>query len=266
MTHSTSALPHQESAPAWATRLFRLQSYLTEDFGGGPRQLKMAWVINFHKFITLFLILGMMFYFDNFSTTAWVYLALHGTYGYCWLIKDFAFRDSNFEARVTYPGAVMTYIGLVAWYWLLPYFVISGHIEHGNLMLWFCVTLHTLGIALMLAADLQKNITLRFRRGLITNGVFAYTRNPNYLGEIMIYASYALMAQHWLGWAVVLYSWIGFFLVRMLIKDASISRHPGWAEYKARSGLLIPWDIIFGKAISGGADKTVSATQYEGGQ
>ena len=161
---------------------------------------------------------------------------------------------------MTYPGVVMTYIGLVGWYWLLPYFAISGHREHGNGMLWFCITLHTLGIALMLAADLQKNITLRFRRGLITNGVFAYTRNPNYLGEIMIYAAYALLAQHWLGWAVVLYSWIGFFLVRMLIKDASISRHPGWAEYKARTGLLIPWGIVTGKAIFSNIKDTDSVT------
>ncbi len=248
MTSQTSAAG-QDTAPAWATRLYRLQCYLTEDLGGGPKLLKMAWAINFHKIVTLFLLLGMMFYFDNFSTTAWVYLALHGTYGYCWLIKDFAFRDSNFEARVTFAGVLALYGGLVGWYWLLPYFVISRHLEHGNPMLWFCISLHTLGVALMLAADLQKNITLRFRRGLITTGVFAYTRNPNYLGEIMIYAAYALLAQHWLGWIVVLYSWMGFFLVRMLMKDASISRHPGWAEYKARTGLLIPWDIMTGRAL-----------------
>ena len=83
---------------------------MTEDFGGGPKQLKMAWVINFHKVITLFLIAGMMVYFSNFSTAAWVYLGLHGIYGYCWLVKDFGFRDGNFESRVTYTGALMSYL------------------------------------------------------------------------------------------------------------------------------------------------------------
>ena len=35
-------------------------AYMTEDFGGGPKRLKMAWVINFHKIFTLFIIAGMM--------------------------------------------------------------------------------------------------------------------------------------------------------------------------------------------------------------
>lgn len=60
----------------------------------------MAWVINLHKIVTLFIVLGMIFYFDNFSTAACVYLGLHGIYGYCWLIKDFGFRDGSFETRV----------------------------------------------------------------------------------------------------------------------------------------------------------------------
>jgi hypothetical protein len=64
---------HKYTAPAWARILYDVSGKLTEDFGGGPKQLKMAWVINLHKFITLFVILGMMFYFDNFSTAAWVY-------------------------------------------------------------------------------------------------------------------------------------------------------------------------------------------------
>ena len=73
---------HKYTAPAWARIIYDVSGKLTEDFGGGPKQLKMAWVINLHKIITLFIVLGMMFYFDNFSTATWVYLGLHGTYGY----------------------------------------------------------------------------------------------------------------------------------------------------------------------------------------
>ena len=87
--------------------------------------------------------------------------------------------------------------------------------------------------------------------------MFAYTRNPNFLGEIMIYATYAIMAAHIAGWIFVLLQWTLLFLPRMLAKDASISRHPGWAEYKARSGLIVPWRILTGQAFF---DKTSSAT------
>ncbi len=201
--NSTLPTGKPETAPQWAVAMDRWMRYLTEDLGGGPRVIRIAQMINFHKVITVFLIYGMMVYFNNYSTAAWIYLALHGTYGYCWLIKDFSFRDFYFDRRVTFGGVAATYLGLVAWYWLLPFLFISGNVQPSNGMLWFCISLHTLGCVLMVAADLQKNIVLRLRKGLITDGVFTYSRNPNYLGEIMIYGSYALLVGHWAGWAVV---------------------------------------------------------------
>jgi len=234
---------HKYTAPAWARILYDVSGKLTEDFGGGPKQLKMAWVINLHKIITLFIVLGMMFYFDNFSTAAWVYLGLHGIYGYCWLVKDFGFRDGSFETRVTYGGAVMTYLVLVGWYWLLPWLFLSRHVEPSGLMLFVAIAMHTQGITWMIAGDCQKHFSLKYRKGLITDGVFAYTRNPNFLGEILIYASYALLAAHWLGWLVLAYATL-FFYSRMFVKDASISRYPEWDAYAARSSRLIPWKLL----------------------
>jgi len=46
----------------------------------------------------------------------------------------------------------------------------------------------------MIAAEAQKYFTLRLESGLITDGVFRYVRHPNYLGEMMIYGSFALMS------------------------------------------------------------------------
>ena len=33
----------------------------------------------------------LIWYYDNTSTAAWVYLAMHGSYGLVWIIKDLAF-------------------------------------------------------------------------------------------------------------------------------------------------------------------------------
>lgn len=248
MSTSAAEIEARPQAPAWAQWLFRTFAYLTEEIGGGPRLVKMAWAINFHKVITGFLILGMMWCFDNFSMAAWVYLALHGTYGYCWLIKDASFRDANFDRKITFGGIFMLYAGLIAWYWALPYLFLSRHVEPSGPLLAACIAAYILGIALMLAADLQKNLMLQLRKGLITDGVFTYTRNPNYLGEILIYGALATLAHHWLGWVVVLWCWFALFLPRMLIKDASISRYAGWDEYASCSNLLIPWGLLgFGR-------------------
>jgi protein-S-isoprenylcysteine O-methyltransferase Ste14 len=216
---------------------------MTEDFGGGPKRLKISWVINFHKVVTLFIILGMMAYFSNFSTAAWVYLGLHGIYGYCWLVKDFGFRDASFESRVTYGGALMAYLLLVGWYWLFPYFFLTREQAPSNVLLFAAIAIHTWGITWMIAADCQKYFQLKYRKGLVTNGMFRYTRNPNFFGETLIYAAYALLAGHWLTWIVFAYA-VLYFYTRMLVKDGSISRYPEWESYQAESSRLIPWRVL----------------------
>ena len=242
------AAGQRKRCPAWASRLFNSSEYLLFDVGGGPRVLRLDHAINIQKAVTLFFIYGLMLYYDNFSTAAWVYLGLHGVYGFTWLIKDLAFPNSAFERRVTIVGLGVLYGGLNLLYWSLPWLFISRHVEPSGPMLFAAIFMHTLGVALMAAADVQKNCTLSFRKGLITNGVFAYTRNPNYLGEILIYSTYAMLAAHWFGWLVIVLQVFALFLPRMLVKDSSISRHPGWPEYERRSGLLIPWALLNGRA------------------
>jgi hypothetical protein len=71
-------------------------------------------------------------------------------------------------------------------------------------------------------------------------GLFSRTRNPNYLGEILIYTAFALTSFHWLPF-LILAGWVfGFFVRNMLKKDRSLSRHPEFDEYKKRTGLLFP--------------------------
>lgn len=220
--------------------LYGLVHHLSEDFLGGPRVLKMAWVINFQKALTWAVVLGLMAAYGSFTTTAWVYLALHGTYGLCWLMKHYAFPDPGWERRVTFGGALMAFLLVLGPYWLLPWLLVSRRIEAPGPLLAAAISLHTLGVALMLSADCQKHFARKGKAGLITDGLHARSRHPNYLGEMMVYASYALLVQHWLGWAVVVWVWSAVFLPNILMQEASLSRHPGWAEYRARTGLLLP--------------------------
>ena len=92
----------------------------------------------------------------------------------------------------------------------------------------------------MIAADAQKYYTLSLQRGLITTGMHRYIRHPNYLGEMLIYASFALMVWHWLPVLVLAWVWGGLFAVNMMMKEASLSRYPEWEAYKKRSKWLLP--------------------------
>lgn len=88
----------------------------------------------------------------------------------------------------------------------------------------------------MIASDCQRHFTLKYRKGLITGGMFRYTRNPNYL------------ADHWLAWLLIGYMTFFAFLPRLYRKDVSLSRHPGWCEYMEQTGLLVPWALFTGRA------------------
>lgn len=236
-------------APLWV-RFFMKCFERGCTLGGGPRVATIRWAVNFHKVITLFVIYGMMVGYHDFSTAAWVYLALHGIYGYTWLIKDIAYPNRALDMPLTVGGVIYLYVALIGWYWLMPWLMIAGHVRPDGWTIFVAIALHTLGVVLMATADVQKNLLMRYRAGLVTDGVFRYTRNPNYLGEIMIYSAYCLLAGHWLAWAILAYASVTVFFPRMLAKDASIARYPGWADYKARTGLLIPWALLNGRAIA----------------
>ena len=245
--------------PVWAKAMSDLNPYITQDFLGGPKILKFAWIINFQKAGTFFFVALLMMIYDNYSTVAFVYMALHGSYGFCWLIKHFAFPDSSWEKKITFGGAVMAFILVLGPYWLFPFLLISGvlgpdHSEPSNFMLMFCISLHTLGVVIMMASDCQKYYTLKYHKGLIEEGMLKYIRHPNYLGEMMLYGSYALLVNHWIPWVILAWVWSGIFLVNMVMKEASMSRYPEWKAYKARTGMLLPWKLLI---QPGGSKKDV---------
>jgi protein-S-isoprenylcysteine O-methyltransferase Ste14 len=239
-------------APPLFRALRRMNDTLSKDFLGGPKVLKASWVINLQKGGTLPFVLLLMVLWDNWSTAAWVYLALHGSYGLCWLLKDAVFPDPAWEERVTFGGAVNMWLFALGLYWVAPVLLITdvlGAARPGppSWLLGVAILIYALGLALMMVADAQKYFTLRLRRGLITEGMFRFVRHPNYLGEMMLYGSFALLVQHWLPWVILAWVWGVVFSTNMVMKEASLSRHPGWEAYRARTGMLLPKPWAWGR-------------------
>jgi protein-S-isoprenylcysteine O-methyltransferase Ste14 len=224
----------------WLVAWLRFREHLSWDFLGGPKVLKMAWVINLQKGGTLLFVLGLMAAYGNFSPTAWAYAALHGSYGLCWLLKDRVFPDPQWDQRVTFGSALNAWLLVLGPYWIAPWLIVSRHIEASPGLIAFATLLYVLGVVVMMGSDAQKYFVLRAKKGLVTDGFFARVRHPNYLGEMMLYGSFALLAQHWAPFMVLAWVWGGVFFPNMLRKEASMSRYPEWAAYKARTGLLLP--------------------------
>ena len=156
-----------------------------------------------------------------------------------WVAKSKSFPDPNWEVQLPLWKALGVFLGL--WlYWLAPFLLIrNGEIPPNPLICGSVVTM-VLGTFLVFGADAQKYFVLKAKRGLITDGFFARTRNPNYLGEIMIYGAFAALSMHWIPWVVCALYWATVFMPNMLRKDRSMSRYPEWKDYVARTGLLFP--------------------------
>jgi protein-S-isoprenylcysteine O-methyltransferase Ste14 len=200
------------------------------------------WIVNLHKVLVTPLVLFMMWSFGNWSAPAFLYLGLHGTYTLLWLIKQAVYPDKRFEQRLPlWIGFLTPFLPLAAYY-IAPYLLISRHTLPPAWVFAIAPAIYSAGIFLHYVSDAQKYFLLQARRGLIVDGLFARTRNPNYLGEIMIYGAFALLSWHWLPF-LVLAGWGSYFIHNMRAKDRSLSRYPGFAAYASRTGMLFPKPI-----------------------
>jgi len=224
----------------------KITDYLTQNLLGGPKVWKFSWIINFQKTGT-FVFLGLLiWYYQNHSIAAWVYLAMHGSYGLVWMIKDLSFPDPSWQKKITIGGGLVAFFGVLFWYWVIGWLLISGVAQPEYPVsdpMWFsfCISLCILGSVIMMVSDAQKYYILKYKKGLISDGIHKYIRHPNYLGEMMIYGSFALMVMHWLPFVILALVWGLVFLPNMIAKEKSLSRYPEWQQYKKRSGWILPF-------------------------
>lgn len=201
--------------------------------------MKISHAIDLHKALTAPLVFALMMVHNNYTAGAWSYLALHGSYGWMWCIKSQTFPDLAFEGKISVFGLIGTFL-LLMLYWVAPMLLISGGKEAPGWIICLAVTFCMFGCFLMFGSDLQKFTQLRIRKGLITNGFFTRTRNPNYLGEVLIYLGFATLTMHWIPFVINSCFLAFVFMPRMQKKDKSMSRYPEWSDYVARTGLFLP--------------------------
>ena len=98
--------------------LSKFADYVTFNLPPGPAFIKMNYVINSLKGLTGVYLFILMCIYDNFSLGAWVYLTVHGSYGFCWILKDLIFPDSHFGCKISITSAMLPI--LVMLIYLLP--------------------------------------------------------------------------------------------------------------------------------------------------
>jgi len=203
--------------------------------------LKQKHFIDSHKGATALMILGLMAFYDSWDNpTAWVYWAIHGSYGVLWVLKSLTFGDKNWEKKTP------LWYGLVIWgamtlYWVAPWIICHYDVHAPAWLLGVCVAVYGIGVFLHFVSDMQKHMALSLGSGLLTSGLWARSRNPNYFGELLIYGSFAGLTLHWIPPVILASFVLAVWVPNMIRKDRSLSRYPEFAEYKKRAGLIVPF-------------------------
>jgi protein-S-isoprenylcysteine O-methyltransferase Ste14 len=203
--------------------------------------MKWKHFVDANKGVTFIAVLIMMAIFNQWENpTAWVYLALHGTYGWMWVIKSRVFPDKTWERPISLILGIGIWLGLTL-YWIAPLIITSQNVRLPSFALGLLIALYILGVFLHFTSDMQKHISLKLQPNrLIMDGLWSLCRNPNYLGEFMIYLSFALLAAHWLPLVVLALYMAIIWFPNMRQKDRSLSRYAEFAAYKQRTKMFIP--------------------------
>jgi len=204
--------------------------------------MKQRHFIDSHKAATGLFVLALLAVYDQWDNpTAWVYLALHGTYGLLWVLKSRIFPDKQWEQPTSLAYGLVIWAGL-SLYWIAPWLITSQNVQAPPWYLGLCIAIYAVGVFWHFASDMQKTMFLKLKPGhLMSDGLWSRLRNPNYFGELLIYLGFGLLAMHWAPLIVILLFVLIVWLPNMRRKDRSLARYPDFASYKARSKLFLPF-------------------------
>lgn len=220
-----------------------LNNYMCFNLGPGPAVAPMHSVVNVNKGTMGIYLFALMCYFDNFSLGAWVYLSLHGNYGICWWMKDRIFPDVGFSTPATVGSLMLPFPVALIPYYAIGYWHMSGGEANRNPSperIFVAIQLYCLGVVFMMLTDAQKYLVLREKKGLITHCMNGWSRNMNYLGEMMLYGSFGVLCQRNEVWMIYSYMWGVVFVLRMVCKEYSLSKKAGWPEYAKKTWHILP--------------------------
>ena len=209
-------------------------------FNFGPKIFPVHIIVNIQKGGTIIIMYLLMLYFNNFSTGAYIYLSLHGSYGIIWVIKDLIFPDKSMHVK-TCLIPVCALIGLLLLYWGMGFEMMFGLgiQEPNNLRIFLSFFIYSFGLVFMLCSDLQKYIILRYKKILVNNYFLAWNRNTNFLGEIMIYFSFAFIVGRIECYLLLIFVWSTFFAGRIYLKEKSLEKKKGYDLYIKNSYLIL---------------------------
>lgn len=192
--------------------------------------------------LTVILTLAVVFLWAVRLTANWAY-TFKNMYHQDWRYTMLKEKTKKFYPIINFLGIHLVPT-LIVYGCTLPaaYLVVSAH-QPGFGLAFYLISL--LAVILQLVSDIQmhkyrKNRTTPF----IRNGLWKYSRHPNYLGEILMWWGVALvvlaLTDMWLAIGGAVLNTLLFLFVSIPMADKRQSQKEGFLDYKKQTRMLLP--------------------------
>uniref|UniRef100_B8HVC7 Uncharacterized protein n=1 Tax=Cyanothece sp. (strain PCC 7425 / ATCC 29141) TaxID=395961 RepID=B8HVC7_CYAP4 len=207
-------------------------------------EVPLLTAINVAKVITILCLLAFALIYGVHDLRQVIYLCLHITYCCWWLLEQWLFpqrREQIFTDKIGLSTFLFTqlFVGVV--------FALPGYLAFTNptpipyATVFLALPLYILGSLINTAADVQKMTAKSMGASLVNDGIWRGVRHINYLGDLMRYTSFSIVAGSL--WAFLLPGMIFLiYLQRMAQKEQSMAaKYPDFAAYQQSTARLLPW-------------------------
>jgi protein-S-isoprenylcysteine O-methyltransferase Ste14 len=205
--------------------------------------LRVLTAINIAKVITIILLLIFAVVFGIQDSRQVIYLCLHISYCLWWLLEQWFYpqRREIFNEPIGVSGFVFVVLFVGVLYALPGYLAFANPVPLSITATVIALPLYTFGTLINATADVQKLTAKQYGAGLVRDGIWRFSRNINYFGDLLRYLSFSVVAGS--VWAYLVPGTVFLlYLQRMSQKEQSISaKYPDYQDYQKSTARLIPF-------------------------
>ena len=165
--------------------------------------------------------------------------------------EDWRYRMLKEKTKAFYP--IINFLGihlfptLVVYLCILPIAFIFNYDVSMNIGVVIFFSFAILSFSMQGLADLEMHKFRKHRNSVfIRNGLWKYSRHPNYLGEILMWwniaalSIFALGENYWLMFGALVNTLMFIFISIPMAENHQRERKEGFDEYKAETRMLLP--------------------------
>jgi protein-S-isoprenylcysteine O-methyltransferase Ste14 len=199
--------------------------------------------INTAKVFTIVLLIAFALIFGIKDFRQVIYMCLHISYCLWWLVEQWFYpqRRQIFGEPVGVGGFIASLLFIGALYSLPGYLAFINPTPLSFTTAAIALPLFIFGTLINAIADIQKMTAKQYGAGLVSDGIWRFSRNINYFGDLLRYLSFSVVAGSI--WAYIVPTLIAMlYLQRIFQKEQSMpQKYQEYAEYQRSSSRLIPF-------------------------